>query len=312
MIRRMLTQVDFRVALIGGLSALVVLLGALVGSWRTAAVGLALAVLVLQALVLLLVRAVRQRSRTVVSAEAPGDEVRGGGGILDELAVARAVQRALARTDLLARLDGLVRQRVAAERAEMAALLRLVTRHDTTPPIPVDAAPSAAQALALVDGVERLRPRRVLAVGTGVATLWVCGVLQDHGASLDLVCDDDDARALRDLVADRGATGTVDVVPVPRSVSDAPFVVHPWFVLPDSGPYDLVVVAAAPGEARAALPHLADLLDRLDPAGAVLVLEDPEIPVLRTAWAGASAVEIDEPAGAAVGAHGLVLRPLQR
>lgn len=214
--------------------------------------------------------------------------------ILDELALTRVIDDAVVRLGLAAD----VARRVAADRGidrrEQADLLRLVTRHDTSPSLPVDTAVPAHAVMAAVTNILERRPARVLAVGPGVAALWLARAVTEGGGRLDIAADPTEVETLTELVAHRGLSDGVGILPCPTREIDETAVVRPWVDLSAvADRYDLVVVLPADAaDARAAVPALGTVVDRLVPAGEILVAGPEGAGQLGRAWAARHEVEV--------------------
>ncbi|OAB88400.1 hypothetical protein AWH69_00880 [Janibacter melonis] len=299
MIGRVLRERAGQAALVGALGTLVLLVGAVLGSWQVASVGAALALLCLLGLaawaVVLLGRpaapvprpvspvdTTSQQPGVATGTSAPSDAT----AVVSELSTGRVLEDALRRSGLTASLSGAVAEHLARAPREQADLVRLVTRHDLSPAAPLgdDMTPSAV--LAAVTAVVGRRPRRVLVLGSGNAVLWLAGAAREAGAHLDVVCDEAVVTDLDEQLSVRGLRDVVDVLVEDSTGTEVDRAARWADPRTSTHRYDLVLVLPlSSGQARSAVDSLDLLLERLEDDGAIFVGGAPGTSLLGQAWA---------------------------
>lgn len=183
---------------------------------------------------------------------------------------------------------------------QSAALLQLVHRYPSRPTVRLeDTALTPVQLLDLVDLVHRLGPHRALSVDLGSGTIWLGHALAELGSSLSVVAAADSPATddLERVLAEHGLRSTAHVHRTASVVPDTPHAYLAW--------HDLSVVEARPGfdlavvgvpdetSARAALPVLPLVQQRLVRQGMVVVAETPPDRPVGRAWAAASGWSLD-------------------
>lgn len=167
----------------------------------------------------------------------------------DSIAGSREVARRMA--DRVQR--GANRQSIEVVR-QVEALLQLVPRVDTSeqrfPPSGWWALP-ADTLLFLSDYIGRVRPKRILEIGSGASTIWTGTFAKQAGASLvSLEHDGSYAEKTRTLIDQYGLTGTVSLLHAPLKPVQVDEKTFDWYdhTLLSSldGPFDLVIVDGPP------------------------------------------------------------------
>lgn len=167
----------------------------------------------------------------------------------DSIAGSREVARTMA--DRVQR--GANRQSIEVVR-QVEALLQLVPRVNTSeqrfPPSGWWALP-ADTLLFLSDYIGRVRPKRILEIGSGASTIWTGTFAKEVGASLvSLEHDGSYAEKTRSLIGQYGLTGTVSLHHAPLKSVQIDGNAFNWYdhelVASLNGPFDLVIVDGPP------------------------------------------------------------------
>ncbi len=340
MLSRVLRDRAGQLGALGFAGVAIVVGGAALDSWRIAAVGAGVAlviVLLMLSNALMVVRAApvpRSRETRSTAQEVAGGRKKGpkreskgavvvpdevgpvvetarqpgdGSGLLDELRLVGVVEQTVHRLGLAEDVARLVSIEHAVQRREQADLVRLVTREDTSPSLPVDVRLSATTLMSAVNSIREHRPARVLVVAPGVASLWLARAVTDGGGRLDIACDPSESEAVDEMVRHRGLAESVRTLVCPRQVPDVPAAVRPWIDLSGlTDVYDLVVVLPRDArEARAASPALEPVLARVAPAGAILVAGPAGPDRLGRAWSVRHEVVVSRREAGPVAADGI-------
>lgn len=196
----------------------------------------------------------------------------------DSLAASRQVARIMA--DRTQRSSN--RQSIEVVR-QVESLLQLIPRVDTSqqrfPPSGWWALP-ADTLLFLSDYIRRVRPKRILEIGSGASTIWTGTFAQQIGASLvSLEHDSSYADRTRSLVAKYALDDTVSLYHAPLKPTQVNEELFDWYdsdvVASLGGNFDLVIVDGPPestGE-MARYPAL-PIVERLLSESCLIVLDD--------------------------------------
>lgn len=293
MIRRALRNRGWQMVIVGVGGVMCALLGAVLDQWRVSVLGFGVVALGLLGLSLLIWRAAARTSRRMAATSDPvSHSSTDASSLTDDRRMVRVFDYVLTKADVPGEVERRLGAARAADREEMADLIRLVTRHDAAGvSLPLDSETSPSSVLALLRVMQQKQVDGTLVIGGGATALWAANAARGWGGRVEVVCSPDEASEIASLTDACGLSDQLHSLALPLAVPATPEAVRPWWDLAQLEPaaYDLVAIVPGRGAcARPAIPALPLVLDRMREGGYVLIDEASGAAVVGPAWAASS------------------------